>query len=142
MHASDVVLQAFESKLQNIPGLEDHIVRDEEKLPKEIDLPWCWLSLADEDINGQTMNGKKTRGQFINVDLVASSRHSAMQAANQIAGLIEDRIDADITLGSVVGSAVLQSITRGRNEEIRVARVRMVYLVTYWTRAGASSTPV
>jgi hypothetical protein len=137
-----VVLQAFEAALGNVPGLEGHVVRDEDKIPSEIDLPWAWLNLGNEEINGQTLNGKKTRGQIINVDLVSSSRYGAMQATNELAGRVEDKVDADPRLGGIADSAVLQTILRERNEEIRVARVRMIYLVTYWTRAGASSTPV
>lgn len=142
MHASDVVLQAFETALGAISGLEGHVTRDEDKIPNEIDMPWAWLNLGNEDINGQSLNGKKTRGQFINIDVVSSSRYAAMQTTNELTGRIEDKVDVDPTLGGIVGSALLQGIVRERNEELRVARARMVYLVTYWTRAGASSTPV
>jgi hypothetical protein len=142
MHASDVVLQAFRSALEAIPGLEDHVVVDEEKIAEVEDLPWCWISLGDEDVNGETLNGKKTRGVFINADVLVAARYAAIQASNDIAAKIEDRIDADRTLGSLVGNAALQNIVRSRNDDASVARVRLTFLVTYWTRAGAAETPV
>jgi len=142
VHASDVVLDALEALLQGIPGLEDHIVKDQGKLPSEIDLPWCWLNLGDEEISTQGLSGKKTRSLFINIDLLASDRYQAMQKANEIAGAIEDRVDANPTLGGIAGNTVLANVIRGRNDELNLARVRIVYNVTYWTRAGASSTPV
>jgi hypothetical protein len=142
MHASDVILQAFVSALAAIPGIEDRLVVDVEKIADVKDLPWCWVSLGNEDVNAETLDGKKTRGLFINVDVLVSARYEAMQAADALASKIEDRIDADRTLGAVVGSAALQSITRDRNDEATVSRARMIFLVTYWTRLGASSTPV
>ena len=142
MHASDVILQAFVDLLSAIPGLEDHVVVDEEKISEVGELPWCWVSLGDEDVNLEGLNGKKARGLFIYADVLVAARYQAMQAANEIAGKIEDRIDGNRTLSGVVGGVTLQSITRSRNDDAQIARSRMAFQVIYWTRAGASSTPV
>ena len=140
MHASDVVLQAFVALLQDIDGLQDHVVTDEEKIAKDSDLPWAWINAGDENLTAETLSAKKTRELGVNVDLLARGRYQAVQTANDLAAKSEDRIDADRTLGGVVGNAVLQTITRETTDV--AAHVRLIYLVTFWTRAGAASTPV
>lgn len=141
-HAVDSILAAFVALLANVPGLEDHIVTDEEKIASPGELPWCWIQLGDEDVVSQTLAKKKTRSVFVFVDVITSDRFAAMQAANTIAALIEDRTDGDPTLGGLVGNITLQSTTRTRGEDSPIARLRMTYLATYWTRAGATATPV
>jgi hypothetical protein len=141
MHADDVVLQGLVAYLQAIPGLEDHVTVDEEAIPADPELPWCWVQLGDFEIAGRTLEGKKFRTLTVFVDLITRARVGAMQAAGAIAAVIENRIDADPRLGGLVRSAEIQSGTRSRNDEASIARLRLIYLIQYSTVRGSAGTP-
>lgn len=142
VHADDVILDAAMELLKHIPGLEDHVTADEEAITGVDDLPWCWAQLGDTDINTATTKGRKQRSLLIYFDLVVRARFKLLRAANSIAAAIENRIDANPRLGGLVLGMRLTGLTRGRPDETNVARVRMTYLVTYSTAAGAAETPV
>lgn len=139
-HADDVILDAALALLAHIPGLEDHVTADEEAITSVDELPWCHVNLGDSAIDGATARGKKQRSSSIHIDLFVRARFKLLRKANSIAALIENRIDADPRLSGRVLGMRLVSLTRGRDDDI--ARVRMTYLVTYSTAAGAAETPV
>lgn len=142
-HACDVVLAALETLLAHVPGLEDHVTSDEDKVGAIGEMPWCWIQLGDEVIESESLAGKKARQQLIHIDLLTSRRFGAMKQANAVAAHIENRIDTDRTLSRLVQSVILQGIQRARStDESPVARLRMTYAVGYRTLAGAAGTPV
>lgn len=142
MHADDVLIAALAVYLQSIPGLEDHVTLDEADIPEEIDLPWAWLQLGDFNIASRTLEGKKHRSLEVHIDLITRNRRGQMEQANTLAAVIENRIDADPTLGRRVASAQLLSGTRERDDTASMARLRLIYSIEYSTAAGAATTPL
>lgn len=140
--AADVVIARIVQYLSAIEGLEDHVSSDEEKIGKAEDGVWCWIQPGDEDIESQSLNGKKTRALLVYFDLMYAARFEATRAAGAIAARIENRIDRDPTLSRAVGLASLQGIARARADGEPIARLRMTYRVTFWTAAGAAETPI
>jgi hypothetical protein len=142
VHACDVILNAVKDRLARIPGLEHHVVVDEERIVGVDELPWCWIQLGDEDVVGTSLDGKKQRSLQVQIDLIVRDRFALMQKANTLAASIEDHLDVTPRLGGLVLSIRLQSHTRSRADDTPIARLRLTYLVTYQTAAGAAAIPI
>lgn len=143
-HARGLIREAVRTLLANIPALEDHIVFDEAKIVAESDAPWCYVWLADENIQNLTIGQKpkKQRSTQLQIDLLGRDRFEVAQQCENIGAQIENRFDSDPTLGGLIKSLAHQGITIERSNEAPIQRYRMTYTVIYWTEAGTATATV
>jgi hypothetical protein len=143
-HARNSIREAVKALLAGIPGLEDHIVFDEAKVSQELDAPYCYVWLADEDINSVTIGQKpkKQRSVQLQIDLLGRDRFEVAQQCEGIGADIENRIDGNPTFGRLVKSTTLRAVTIERSSEAPIQRYRMTYVVIYWTEAGTATATV
>lgn len=137
MEIRQQIREALKSVLSGVPSLEDHIVFDVPRITDESETPWAYVWLGDEEIS-QNLSGKKTRALISYIDLIGRNTFEEMSALERIASEIERRLDINPTLMGLVGRILLSTLESSQEFENSFARLRMKFLITYWT---AQATP-
>jgi hypothetical protein len=137
VHARTLIRDLLKSKFQGIPLLETYITFDLADVTSSERLPWLYLWLDDEEIQ-QNTTGRKTRPMAMNVDVIFARGEKALIDAESIAGVVEDRLDSDPTLGRKVMRIQLQSLSVDRDFDVKRSRLRLTYSLMYSTAAGNS----
>ena len=143
-HARDSIREAVRDRLAAIPGLEANITFDDARITGELDAPWCYVWLSDEDVESVTigLRPKKQRSVQLQIDVIARDRYEAAKQSESLAALIEDRIDQDPTFSRLVKSTTLRALTVERASDAQIQRLRLTYIVNYWTEAGNAAATV
>jgi hypothetical protein len=139
MHVRGQIRERLRELLTTIPGLETSVVFDSDEIPSDFDLPWCCVSIGDEEIEhddlGGTSGARLKRDVEVNADLYYRARSDALLAAEEYAAAIETKVATDDTILDLVRCLYLQrmAVTRDSEGSQTTIQLRLQWLVTYST---------
>ena len=144
MHVRGQIRAQLAQILATIPGLEDHVTFDMPDTVDEVDLPWCFLWLGDEDINMVTIDGRQERITDLFLDFIGRDRSDVTQRIEEYAAAAESLLQSNATLGGLISQSQLRAyhLTRDENGANTYLQFRVQYLITYRTMVGAPTVAV
>lgn len=147
-HVRGQIREWLRVQLGLIDGLQGFVVLDSQEIPEDLDLPWALVSIGDEDIQpitlGDQRGRKLSREVQVTVDLFHRDKTEPLILAERHCAAIEARIGTDPRMGGLVKNSELRAYTVTHSDEGSqpIVRVRMQWLVTYWTYERDATVPV
>lgn len=147
-HVRGQIREWLRQQLNGIDGLQGFVVIDAQEIPEDLELPWAHVAVGDEDIQAITLGGrdgrKLSREAQVTVDLFHRDESEPLIRAEGYCAAIEARLGADPRMGGLVKNSELRAYTVTHSDEGSqpIVRVRMQWLVTYWTYERDATVPV
>ncbi len=146
-HVRGQIREYVRAQIEAIDGLAGFVVFDSTDVPDDLEIPWAFVWIGDENVEAFTLGGpggrKLSREVELTVDLFHRAKSEALALAEDYCAQIEAKIAAYPQMGGLVKSTDLRAYTIARSEEGSqpIVRVRMQWIVTYWTQERDATVP-